>query len=75
MLLLSVLVLGDHSSKAQNSPHLCHLADLAQPLERAQAKSEALASATYPHEPSDRSIRALLLDAQVGQSILTWDEC
>jgi hypothetical protein len=61
--------------KHTNSSHLCHLADLAQSLERAQAKSEALASAAYPHESSDRSVGAFLLHAQIGQSVLAWNEC
>jgi hypothetical protein len=52
--------------------HLCHLANLAQSLERAQAESEALASAAYPHESGDGSICAFLLHAQIGQSILTY---
>ena len=71
ILLLFVLVLGDHSSKAQTPPHLCHLANLAQSLERAQTESKALASAAYPHESSDGSVCAFLLHAQVGQSVLT----
>ena len=50
--------------------NLCHLANLAQSLERAQTEGQTLTPAAYPHEASDRPVLTLLFDAQVGQSIL-----
>ena len=61
------------SKENRQERNLCHLANLAQSLERAQTESQTLAPAAYPHEASDRPVLALLLNAQIGQSILACD--
>lgn len=48
--------------------------DLVQALEATQAESQALGAASYPDEARDGSVLPILLDAQVGQSILAWIE-
>ena len=42
-----------------------------QALEGSQAQRQSLRPTSYPHKTGDRPVIALLLDAQVRQSVLT----
>jgi len=49
----------------------CHT-NLIQTLQRSQAQCQALRATSYADEPGDRTTVTFLLNAQVGQSVLTW---
>lgn len=45
-----------------------------QPLQTSQAQRQPLAATPYTHEPSNRTVVTLLLDAQIRQRILAYPE-